>query len=144
MRSVLELLPFVVVAVAVVAGLVQVFGGSDVYEQIGRGGLSLHEGAPAPSGSQAERDDDIRQMLAARNARRARQGREALDVESELGRLTGRAPVARTAEHRGAGADPELEREVRELVIARNARRARRGEAPLDVEAEVRRQLREL
>ncbi len=136
MRGVLEILPFVVVAVAVIAGLVQVLGGSDVYEQIGRGGLSLGEGAPSPPGSQAERDDDIRQMLAARNARRARQGREALDVESELGRLTGRGLLAH--------GDPELEREVRELVIARNARRARRGEAPLDVEAEVRRQLREL
>jgi hypothetical protein len=33
---------------------------------------------------------------------------------------------------------------VRSLVIARNERRARRGEPPLDVEAEVARQLREL
>jgi hypothetical protein len=30
------------------------------------------------------------------------------------------------------------------MVIARNARRARRGEAPLEVEDEVRRQLRDL
>jgi hypothetical protein len=33
---------------------------------------------------------------------------------------------------------------VRGLVEARNARRARRGKAPLDVEAEIDRQLREL
>jgi hypothetical protein len=33
---------------------------------------------------------------------------------------------------------------VRQLVIARNERRARAGEAPLDVETEVQRQLREL
>ena len=40
--------------------------------------------------------------------------------------------------------DPALEAEVRELVIARNERRARKGKEPLDVEAEVARQLREL
>ena len=40
--------------------------------------------------------------------------------------------------------DPGLEAEIRELVIARNARRAKRGEPPLDVEAEVARQLAEL
>ena len=34
--------------------------------------------------------------------------------------------------------------EVRELVVARNARRARRGQEPLDVEEEVARQLRDL
>jgi hypothetical protein len=43
-----------------------------------------------------------------------------------------------------AADDPELREEVRQLVIARNERRARRGEEPLDVEAEVDRQLRDL
>jgi hypothetical protein len=38
----------------------------------------------------------------------------------------------------------ELREEVRQLVIASNERRVRRGEAPLDVEEEVERQLREL
>jgi hypothetical protein len=41
-------------------------------------------------------------------------------------------------------ADPALRAEVRQLVRARNARRARRGQPPLDVEAEVERQLRDL
>ena len=41
-------------------------------------------------------------------------------------------------------ADPELREEVRTLVEARNARRVARGEEPLDVEAEIDRQLREL
>ena len=40
--------------------------------------------------------------------------------------------------------DPALRAEVRQLVIARNERRARQGKEPLDVEAEVDRQLREL
>ena len=40
--------------------------------------------------------------------------------------------------------DPGLEAEVRQLVVARNERRARQGEPALDVEAEVRRQLADL
>jgi hypothetical protein len=36
-----------------------------------------------------------------------------------------------------AAADSERESEIRELLEARNARRLRRGEAPLDVEREV-------
>jgi hypothetical protein len=40
--------------------------------------------------------------------------------------------------------DPQLRDEVRQLVEARNARRMRQGKEPLDVEAEVERQLREL
>jgi len=39
--------------------------------------------------------------------------------------------------------DAGLRDEVRQLVIARNERRIRRGEEPLDVEAEVERQLRD-
>lgn len=41
-------------------------------------------------------------------------------------------------------AEPTLADEIRGLVVARNERRARNGEPPLDVEAEVQRQLREL
>ena len=40
--------------------------------------------------------------------------------------------------------DRQLREEVRQLVVARNARRERQGKPPLDVEAEVDRQLREL
>ena len=79
-----------------------------------------------------ERDEEIRQMLQARNARRIRQGREPLDVEAEL------AALARPA------IDPGLAGEIRDLVLARNARRARQGKEPLDVEAEVARRLRDL
>ena len=38
-------------------------------------------------------------------------------------------------------ADLERDAEIREMLEARNARRARRGEPPLDVEAEVQREL---
>jgi hypothetical protein len=101
-------------------------GGS--YDEIGRGGLSLDE-RPATS---AERDAEIRQYLAARNARRAARGEEPVDVEAELRALT--APAA----------DPELAAEVRQLVEARSARRIARGEEPLDIEAEVSKRLRDL
>ena len=40
--------------------------------------------------------------------------------------------------------DAGLRDEVRQLVIARNDRRQRAGKEPLDVEAEVERQLRDL
>jgi hypothetical protein len=40
--------------------------------------------------------------------------------------------------------EESLRDEVREMVVASNARRVRRGEEPLDVEAEVERKLRDL
>jgi hypothetical protein len=123
-------------AIVVAAVLLATSGGS--YDHVGRGGLSIGEDQPSarPSGgggagSRADRDAEIRQLLDARNARRAARGEAPVDVEAELAALT--APAA----------DPELEAEVRALVQARNTRRAARGEAPLDVDAEVSRRLRE-
>ncbi len=84
---------------------------------------------PRPS---VERDEEVRQMLEARNARRRRRGEPEVDVEAELARLTTLAD---------ADADGELRDEIRQLVIARNHRRARKGLAPLDVEAEIAREL---
>jgi hypothetical protein len=80
----------------------------------------------------AERDEEVRQMLEAGNARRRRRGETELDIEAELVRLT--APTV----------DDELRSEIRDLVIARNHRRARRGQPALDVEAEVKRHIAEL
>jgi len=133
MTGVEEALPYVVVVVTVLAavvGLATLGGRARAYDEIGRGGLSLDEPpARRHGGSAAVRDAEIRQLLEARNARRARRGEAPLDVEAELARLT--APAA----------DPALEAEVRELVVARNERRARQGKPALDVEAEVRRRL---
>jgi hypothetical protein len=83
-------------------------------------------GSAAPLG---ERDEEIRQMLEARNARRRRRGEPELDVEQELGRLT--APLV----------DDELRAEIRDLVIARNHRRTRQGKPALDVETEIEREI---
>lgn len=130
---------FGVVIVAAIVAVATLRSSRSAYDQIGRGQMSLRDGSdrgsePAPTGAVAlrERDDEVRQMLEARNARRARRGEAPLDVEDELRRLT--APQV----------DASLVAEVRSLVIARNERRARRGQPPLDVEEEVARQLREL
>jgi hypothetical protein len=128
---------FVVVGLAIVAAIFTAVGSGALYKQIGRGGMSLdrdddHARPMAPMASRAVADEEIRQMLTAKNARRAARGQEPLDVEEELARL--KAP---------AGIDPALEAEIRSLVIARNARRERQGKPPLDVEDEVRRQVEE-
>ena len=144
MQEALGIVIFVVVGVSAVLAIVSLFGRSRLYDDIGRGGLSIGEdrdlrprGGQAGAGgleSTAEREDDIRQMLEARNARRVAQGRPTVDVEQELAQLT--QPAAAT--------DPEILEEVRSLVEARNARRIARGLQPLDVEAEIARQLRDL
>jgi hypothetical protein len=111
--------------------------GGKTWEEYGKNRLLLdRDVAAAPkSGSAAallERDTEIRQLLEARNARRARRGQAPIDVEAELRRLT--APQI----------DSELRSEIRQLVLARNHRRARRGQPPLDVEAEIEREIAEL
>jgi hypothetical protein len=123
---------FAVVVAAAIVALLSLRG--ERYDHVGRGGL-FEDGHRGPADTPvAVRDDEIRQMLEAANARRAARGQAPLDVEEELRRLT-----------RGAGAvDPALEAEIRDLVVARNARRVRRGQEPLDVEAEVRRQVDDL
>jgi hypothetical protein len=127
---------FAVVGISAVLAVVSLFFRGRTYDEIGRGGIGDDREirrAPSTSGGlDLERDAEIRQMLAARNARHAARGEPQVDVEEELARLT--APAV----------DPALRDEVRDLVIARNARREARGEPPLDVDAEVERQLREL
>lgn len=137
-----EAFGIVLVVVVVIAVLVAVANwlapGDSAYDHIGRGGLSLRDGSDAPvreappALAAAERDEEIRQMLEARNARRLRQGKEPLDVEAEA-RALDRPAV-----------DAGIAAEVRQLVLARNTRRIRQGKAPLDVEAEVARRLKDL
>ena len=131
----------VVLVVGVGAALWAAFTSHDVYGQVGHGAFSLRDGTdrparePATALAASQREDEIRQMLEARNARRVARGEQARDIETELAELL--RPAA-------AGHDPQLEAEVRQLVVARNERRQRQGKEPLDVEAEVARQLREL
>lgn len=159
---------FGAVALSLVVSLAFLIGGSgSAYEQIGEGGLDgggdadgAGAGEPglaehlaafpqrpvssaatltmSPEALRAEREQEIRQMLQARNARRARRGEAPLDVEAELAALLAEQPPAPQAHDAG------LAEEVVQLVVARNERRERQGLQPLDVEAEVQRTLTEL
>ncbi|MEA2292762.1 MAG: hypothetical protein QOE86_401 [Solirubrobacteraceae bacterium] len=136
MQDVFGYVLFGTVIVGTLVALATMFLSGKAYDQIGEGGFFKDaEGARAPSGSAvdvAERDAEIRQMLAARNARREAKGGAVVDIEAELARLT--APSI----------DAQLREEIRQHVMARNARRMRKGQEPLDVEAEVERSVREL
>ncbi len=128
---------WVVCGVGIVGAIVSLLLSRRTWEQYGRHHLLMEREAPrsAPSGSStavAERDEEVRQMLEARNARRRRRGEPELDVERELGRLL------------SPGIDSELRTEIRDLVIARNHRHVRQGKPPLDVEAEIERQIADL
>lgn len=130
-----------VVLVAIVIACLSYIGSGGIYRGLGRTGMSLDEpdmrpGPPAGSmAAQAEAQEEIRQMLEAKSARREARGEEPLDIDAEMGSLTA-TPAP--------GADAGLREEVRQLVVARNERRVRRGEEPLDVETEIDRQLRDL
>ena len=73
-----------------------------------------------------------------------------MDVDAELarhfGRSTGRFAAGETPNgaEGATGTDPALQDEIREMVLARNYRRARAGKPPLDVEAEIARELKDL
>ena len=140
MEQALGIVVIAVVAAAALVAVATLATSGRTYDQIGRGGLSLRDGSDRPereaaqsrSAATRERDDEIRQLLEARNEVRRRRGRPLLDVEAELRAL--RQPAI----------DPGIVAEIRALVVARNERRARRGQPPLDVEEEVARRIREL
>lgn len=133
--------PIVIIGVSVIAAVVAVvasLSSGGLYDRIGAGGFSLDrdESEPAPGSPQAraEADEEIRQLVEAKSARRVARGQPALDVDAEVQALMSGS---------GTGADAALREEVRQLVIARNERRIARGEEPLDVESEIERQLRD-
>ena len=133
-------LVWIVAAVGVVVAIFTLIGTGRSYREIGGGGLvrdSADAGGAAMS-ADAERDMEIRQMLEARNARRARRGEAPQDVDAELAALTA------ADDRRAAVVDDELREEIRRHVVARNARRVRAGDEPLDVDDEIERRIREL
>jgi hypothetical protein len=149
MEDALGTLVWVVAVVGAIVAIYTLVGTGRTYRQIGGGGLVRdhdhaagagggEDGAvastPAP-GSAAERDEEIRQMIEARNVRRVRRGEAPVDVESEIAALEPAPP---------AGVDDALREEIREHVVARNARRVRAGSQPLDVEQEIERRIRDL
>jgi hypothetical protein len=122
----------VVFSVVGISGLIAIgaflFAGPP-HSSIGGGGFA----PPAPSsGSEpAEmREDDVRQMLEARNRRRIARGEPGGDVDAELAALL--APEASNAPVSG-----EVRAEAEAIVTARQSRRRRRGQPEGDFEAEV-------
>ena len=129
---------FAVVAIASVVALITFAVSRKAYDDIGRGTFAMRDEVPTPAPprprpppwpSATTRSASC--WLPATTAARAGARRRWTSTQ-ELKRLTG--PVV----------DPGLRDEVRQLVIARNDRRQRAGKAPLDVDAEVERQLHEL
>jgi|SRR5579884_252021 len=125
---------WVVCLTAIVIAVIALVSSHKTWDDYGKGHLLMDsELPPSPRSSSPtalhERDEEIRQMLEARNERRRRRGEPPIDVEQELSRLT--APQI----------DPELRQEIRDLVKARNDRLVRAGKPPLDVEAEVEREV---
>jgi hypothetical protein len=127
---------WVVCIAAIVVALVGLMFTRKTWQDYGKHGLLMDSelggggtGAGGAAPANQERDEEIRQMIEARNARRRRRGEQELDVDEEIARLT--PPTV----------DPQLRSEIRELVVARNYRRTRAGKPPLDVEAEVQREL---
>ena len=136
--------PIVIIGIsllAIVVAVVASLASGGLYERIGRGGLSMdgHEQMGGPkagsAAAKAEADEEIRQLVEAKSARRVARGQAPLDVDAEIAALTQPAPAV---------VDDELRDEVRQLVLARNRRLVRQGKEPLDVETEVDRQLRDL
>jgi hypothetical protein len=151
------------IVVLVIAPIAAVLfaGAFGLLDQLGRGDLALEESPraapPGPAGprpggpmARAEREAEIRQLVQARHDREAGRGDRPVDVEAEVARLVALDPASDPVDDPEAGPnekrrqDDALRVEVRQLVIARNERRAARGEPPLDVEAEVDRQLEQL
>ena len=163
MQSAFPVVVFGAVGISVVMSIVFLFSKGSLYDEIGKGGLPGADrrpdgsGSPGPArgrpsprgevvlagegyqGDATEREEEIRQMLQARNERRARRGEPELDVDAELARLMAQTEVLASAQH-----DRGIEEEVLQLVVARNERRERQGLEPLDIEAEMARTLAEL
>jgi hypothetical protein len=131
---------WIVTGLSFVAAVIALASSGKQWEEFGRDRLIMDRDGSVPTGIGAtgspvdlrERDEEIREFLEARNARRRRRGERELDVEAELERLT--TPKI----------DDALRGEIRDLVIARNHRRARAGKPELDVEAEIAREIEEL
>jgi hypothetical protein len=115
---------FGVVAVGVVVAAVLGLRRRGFYDHVGAGGLWAADRGPAPPPADDRREEEIQQMQDALRARRP--------------------AAAHPPAERSEPGDPALAEELRQLAVARNARRRAQGLEPLDVDAEVARRLREL
>jgi hypothetical protein len=86
---------WIVCGLGIIVGFLSLIGTGKAWDEYGKRGLLMERdvgrgGASAGGGTSpaalAERDTEIRQMLEARNARRARRGEASFDVEREIAR----------------------------------------------------------
>ena len=134
---VLILLCVVVVPIALVAFARSGKG----YDEIGKGRFAVD----FDDSNEADHHEEIRQLVEAKAFRQARRGEQPVDVETEVKRLIYGEPTE-VEETPPVPLDPEMAQireEVRQVVVARNESRVRRGKEPLDVESEVDRMLAE-
>ena len=137
-RTAFGTLVWVVAAVGAIVAIYTLIGTGRSYREIGGGGTRRRR-------RRRRRRTDERRRRARhgdprRCSRRATRGacaaaRRRWTSETELAALDPPAPTA---------VDDELREEIRQHVLARNARRVRAGSAPLDVDAEIERRIREL
>jgi len=131
--AVYEFALIVLVLVALIwvgAALWNVTGTGDAWDSLGGGSYAMDHSERQSSGMQEsaeEREQDLQALLKARADRHQAREQLALEVEEQV----------------VSGADAELEAEVRAHVTTRNERRIATGKEPLDIEAEVRRLLRD-
>ncbi len=111
------------------------------YDEIGKGRFAVD----FEDASRAADHEELRQLVEAKAFRQEQRGEEPVDVETEIERLLRGEPGDDPAP--APSADPEtaaIREEIRQVVVARNESRIRRGEHPLDVDAEVERMLADL
>ncbi|MGX6448582.1 hypothetical protein ACVU7I_11020 [Patulibacter sp. S7RM1-6] len=127
MDTVITVVLFVVVGFSGLIAVATLFMSGSAHDSIGRGGMAP---PPTPGAETAAmRDDEVRQMLAARGRRRAARGEDAEALDDELAALLGRG---------GGDELPEdVVAEARSVVAARVARRRHRGQPEGDPEAEL-------
>ncbi len=144
---VLLLLCVVVIPIAAIA-----FARSgDRYAEIGKGRFAVD----FDEGQDESSKEEVRQLVEAKAYRQRQRGEQPVDVATEVERLLDghlpgedEDPAAPTIERPAENAHPDPEQaairaEIRQVVVAGNERRTRRGEEPLDVEAEIDRMLEE-
>jgi hypothetical protein len=130
-ESAITVVIFAVVGISGLIAIATLFMSASPRDGIGGGTLLPPSQEPAEM-----REDDVRQMLEARNRRRVARGEQPGDVERELQDLLSPASAMSVGD--------EVEAEARALIASRNARHRRRGEPEEDVEAEVAALLRQL
>jgi hypothetical protein len=147
-----DVILIVALAAIPIAAIAFILNAGNAFKSIGKGGLSVEFESDNPRGmidsgagggdEAAINEAELRQMLEAKAYRQEARGETPLDVDEELAKAL--AEQRSPGGGGGGGEDAQLREEVRQLVVARNERRARQGKDPLEVDAEVERQLREL